>query len=84
MDITCLTREGLHTTMKMNWNMMFFRRVPHQENAVATNNISIWMGTIFIFALFSAFRSDSYTGCYFTWIMLQFIFIVIYAPSVLT
>ncbi|EMS49164.1 hypothetical protein TRIUR3_11460 [Triticum urartu] len=40
--------------------VVFLRRVLHQDNAKAANNISKWTGTVYIFSLIGAFMSDSY------------------------
>ncbi|XP_039841660.1 protein NRT1/ PTR FAMILY 7.3-like [Panicum virgatum] len=56
--------------------VVFLRRVLRQENAEAANNISKWTGTVYIFALFGAFLSDSYVGRYITCIVFQVIYLV--------
>lgn len=59
--------------------VVFLRQVLRQENAEAANNISKWMGTVYIFSLFGAFLSDSYTGRYITCIVFQIIYITVHA-----
>ncbi|CAL5043013.1 unnamed protein product [Urochloa decumbens] len=56
--------------------VVFLRRVLHQENAKAANNISKWTGTVYIFSLFGAFLSDSYMGRYITCIVFQVIYLL--------
>ncbi|OEL17413.1 Protein NRT1/ PTR FAMILY 7.3 [Dichanthelium oligosanthes] len=56
--------------------VMFLRRVLHQENAEAANNVSKWTGTVYMFSLFGAFLSDSYMGRYITCIVFQVIYLM--------
>ncbi|CAN6164119.1 unnamed protein product [Urochloa humidicola] len=56
--------------------VVFLRRVLHQENTKAANNISKWTGTVYIFSLFGAFLSDSYMGRYVTCIVFQVIYLL--------
>ncbi|XP_051149955.1 protein NRT1/ PTR FAMILY 7.3-like [Andrographis paniculata] len=56
--------------------VLFLTRVMGQDNASAANNISKWMGTVYIFSLLGAFLSDSYWGRYKTCAVFQAIFVV--------
>ncbi|RCV08063.1 hypothetical protein SETIT_1G296400v2 [Setaria italica] len=55
--------------------VVFLRRVLHQDNAEAANNISKWTGTVYIFSLIGAFLSDSYWGRYITCAIFQIIYV---------
>jgi peptide/histidine transporter 3/4 len=44
--------------------VVFLRRVLHQENAEAANNISKWTGTVYIFSLFRAWGATSPASCF--------------------
>ncbi|PAN07906.1 hypothetical protein GQ55_1G364600 [Panicum hallii var. hallii] len=55
--------------------VVFLRRVLHQDNAEAANNISKWTGTVYIFSLIGAFLSDSYWGRYVTCAIFQIIYV---------
>ncbi|OEL12513.1 Protein NRT1/ PTR FAMILY 7.3 [Dichanthelium oligosanthes] len=55
--------------------VVFLRRVLHQDNAEAANNISKWTGTAYIFSLIGAFLSDSYWGRYITCAIFQIIYV---------
>ncbi|CAN6246340.1 unnamed protein product [Urochloa humidicola] len=55
--------------------VVFLRRVLHQSNAEAANNISKWTGTVYIFSLIGAFLSDSYWGRYVTCAIFQVIYV---------
>ncbi|GJN22036.1 hypothetical protein PR202_gb09565 [Eleusine coracana subsp. coracana] len=55
--------------------VVFLRRVLHQGNAEAANNISKWTGTVYIFSLLGAFVSDSYWGRYITCTVFQIIYV---------
>ncbi|CAN6280193.1 unnamed protein product [Urochloa humidicola] len=55
--------------------VVFLRRVLHQGNAEAANNISKWTGTVYIFSLIGAFLSDSYWGRYVTCAIFQAIYV---------
>lgn len=55
--------------------VVFLRRVLHQDNAEAANNISKWTGTVYIFSLIGAFLRDSYWGRYITCAIFQIIYV---------
>nr|AGT17043.1 Proton-dependent oligopeptide transporter family [Saccharum hybrid cultivar R570] len=55
--------------------VVFLRRVLHQGNAEAANNISKWTGTVYIFSLIGAFLSDSYWGRYVTCAIFQIVYV---------
>jgi hypothetical protein len=57
--------------------VVFLRRVLHQDNAEAANNISKWTGTVYIFSLIGAFLSDSYWGRYVTCAIFQIIYVTV-------
>jgi len=57
--------------------VVFLRRVLHQGNAEAANNISKWTGTVYIFSLIGAFLSDSYWGRYVTCAIFQIIYVTV-------
>ncbi|WVZ73940.1 hypothetical protein U9M48_022190 [Paspalum notatum var. saurae] len=61
--------------------VVFLRRVLHQDNAEAANNISKWTGTVYIFSLIGAFLSDSYWGRYVTCAIFQIIYVTVRPPS---
>ncbi|XWS62110.1 hypothetical protein CRYUN_Cryun07bG0183200 [Craigia yunnanensis] len=49
--------------------VLFLTRVLGQNNADAANNVSKWIGTVYIFSLVGAFLSDSYWGRYKTCVL---------------
>jgi hypothetical protein len=57
--------------------VVFLRRILHQDNATAVNNISKWRGTVSIFSLIGAFFSDSHWGRYLTCAIFQLIYVVV-------
>jgi hypothetical protein len=61
--------------------VVFLRRVLHQGNAEAANNISKWTGTVYIFSLIGAFLSDSYWGRYVTCAIFQIIYVTVRSSS---
>ncbi|XP_019189132.1 PREDICTED: protein NRT1/ PTR FAMILY 7.3-like isoform X1 [Ipomoea nil] len=67
--ILLLVSEGLaalaFTGVEVNM-VLFSKSVMRKSNADAANLFSRWMGTLYIFALFGAFLSDSYMGRYLT------------------
>ncbi|KAF8657488.1 hypothetical protein HU200_060050 [Digitaria exilis] len=56
--------------------VVFLQKVLHQQNAEAANSVSKWTGTVYIFALFGAFLSDSYIGRYITCILFQIVYLL--------
>ncbi|KAL6985805.1 hypothetical protein U1Q18_019178 [Sarracenia purpurea var. burkii] len=77
--IVILLNEGLATLafFGVGVNMvLFLTRVLEQNNVDAANNVSKWLGTVYIFSLVGAFLSDSYWGRYKTCAIFQIIFVI--------
>lgn len=74
-----LVNQGLATLAFFGISVnlvLFLTRVMQQGNAEAANNVSKWMGTVYIFSLVGAFLSDSYWGRYKTCVIFQVIFVL--------
>jgi peptide/histidine transporter 3/4 len=56
--------------------VLFLTRVLRESNAPAANDVSKWIGTLYLFSLVGAFLSDSYWGRYKTSVVFQVIFLV--------
>lgn len=56
--------------------VLFLTRVLRESNAPAANDVSKWVGTLYLFSLVGAFLSDSYWGRYKTSVVFQVIFLV--------
>ncbi|OVA20864.1 Proton-dependent oligopeptide transporter family [Macleaya cordata] len=56
--------------------VLFLTRVLDQDNVEAANNISKWLGSVYLFSLVGAFLSDSYWGRYLTCAIFQLIFVL--------
>ncbi|KAL6557379.1 hypothetical protein OROMI_017729 [Orobanche minor] len=56
--------------------VLFLTRVIGQNNARAANDVSKWIGTVYLFSLLGAFLSDSYWGRYKTCAIFQAIFVI--------
>ncbi|KAL2892657.1 Protein NRT1/ PTR FAMILY 7.3 [Bienertia sinuspersici] len=56
--------------------VLFLTRVIGQSNADAANNVSTWIGTVYLFSLVGAFLSDSYWGRFKTCAIFQAIFVL--------
>lgn len=63
--------------------VMFVTRVLHQDSPKAMNNVSIWIGTTYMFSLVGAFVSDSYWGRYKTCAVFQIAFLVVSTTSLI-
>ncbi|KAL2323819.1 hypothetical protein Fmac_022877 [Flemingia macrophylla] len=64
--------------------VLFLTRVLGQDNVNAANNVSKWIGTVYMFSLIGAFLSDSYWGRYLTCTIFQLIFVLGLALSSLS
>lgn len=76
----CIVNQGLATLAFFGVSVnlvLFLTRVLRQNNADAANNVSKWMGTVYMFSLFGAFLSDSYWGRYKTCAVFQVIFVLV-------
>lgn len=76
----CTVNQGLATLAFFGVSVnlvLFLTRVLRQNNADAANNVSKWMGTVYMFSLFGAFLSDSYWGRYKTCAVFQVIFVLV-------
>ena len=58
--------------------VLFLTRVLGQDNVNAANNVSKWIGTVYMFSLIGAFLSDSYWGRYLTCTVFQLVFVLVY------
>jgi len=56
--------------------VLFLTRVLRESNAPAANDVSKWIGTLYLFSLVGALLSDSYWGRYKTSVVFQVIFLV--------
>ncbi|KAK8629587.1 hypothetical protein V6N13_078422 [Hibiscus sabdariffa] len=77
--ILLLVNQGLATLAFFGVGVnlvLFLTRVLDQDNAAAANNVSKWLGTVYVFSLLGAFLSDSYWGRYKTCAIFQAIFVV--------
>ncbi|KAK8485351.1 hypothetical protein V6N11_025389 [Hibiscus sabdariffa] len=78
--ILLLVNQGLATLAFFGVGVnlvLFLTRVLDQDNAAAANNVSKWLGTVYVFSLLGAFLSDSYWGRYKTCAIFQAIFVVV-------
>lgn len=57
--------------------VLFLTRVLGQDNVNAANNVSKWIGTVYMFSLIGAFLSDSYWGRYLTCTVFQLVFVLV-------
>ncbi|CAJ1977804.1 unnamed protein product [Sphenostylis stenocarpa] len=64
--------------------VLFLTRVLGQDNVNAANNVSKWIGTVYMFSLIGAFLSDSYWGRYLTCTVFQLVFVLGLALSSLS
>ncbi|XP_014510998.1 protein NRT1/ PTR FAMILY 7.1 [Vigna radiata var. radiata] len=64
--------------------VLFLTRVLGQDNVSAANNVSKWIGTVYMFSLIGAFLSDSYWGRYLTCTVFQLVFVLGLALSSLS
>ncbi|KAK8484760.1 hypothetical protein V6N11_048055, partial [Hibiscus sabdariffa] len=77
--ILLLVNQGLATLAFFGVGVnlvLFLTRVLGQDNAAAANNVSKWLGTVYVFSLLGAFLSDSYWGRYKTCAIFQAVFVV--------
>ncbi|KAK8575521.1 hypothetical protein V6N12_063192 [Hibiscus sabdariffa] len=77
--ILILVNQGLATLAFFGVGVnlvLFLTRVLGQDNAAAANNVSKWLGTVYVFSLLGAFLSDSYWGRYKTCAIFQAVFVV--------
>ncbi|QCE10995.1 solute carrier family 15 [Vigna unguiculata] len=61
--------------------VLFLTRVLGQDNVSAANNVSKWIGTVYMFSLIGAFLSDSYWGRYLTCTVFQLVFVLVYGQG---
>ncbi|KAL2892630.1 Protein NRT1/ PTR FAMILY 7.3 [Bienertia sinuspersici] len=79
MGFLVLVNQGLATMAFFGVGVnlvLFLTRVIGQDNAEAANNVSTWLGTVYLFSLVGAYLSDSYWGRFKTCAIFQAIFIL--------